>query len=344
MILVKKNNIILILLLSIQVSYAIVLPSSDTLKILITGTTKSKPAGPLGFTITDHGGVRFSARRSLKEDIDVYLVFNEKSAAFIPFTEEGWLRWQQNGFRVTGGMFRNRYGRTLYYKSASVYNPMFENYVLWDAFGIGASIEKEKGKSLIKGAVTVDQDKCSASHLLYRVTYKRFTGMVLSGIHLAPSEIRNDRFTAGTELFLCQRTINLHAVMAYDYIKHFGIPADKATNKLAHLICGFIEARVHAAKFLDINMLTYYKKYQRNDDYQSWYSGYVVESIFINWFGIGQGMEAEAKNDETILQPEIFFLLTPVKDHVSLKLSCNIGKKDEISRPYKWSGSIRIAF
>ena len=344
MILTKQKSVILLLLLCVQVSHSIVLPSTDTLKILITGTTKSRPAAPLGFKITDHGGVRFSARRTLKTDMDVYLVFNAKSTTFIPFTEEGRIRWQQNGMRVTGGMFRSRYGRTRFYRSVSVYNPMFENYVLWDAIGIGTALEKESGKSLIKGAVTMDQDKCSASHLLYRVKHKRFTGLVLSGIHLAPSEIRNDRFTAGSELFLYYRKIKLHAVMAYDYIKHFGIPVNKTTNKLAHLSCGFIEARVHAAKFLDINMLTYYKKYQRNDDYQFTYSGYVVESIFINWFGIGQGIETEAKNDKTIIQPEIFFLLTPIKDHVSLKLSCNIGRKDEISRPYKWSGSIRIAF
>ena len=344
MILTKQNSVILILSMCLQVSHAVVLPSSDTLRILITGTTKSKQAGPLGFKITDHGGVRFSARRVLKPDVDVYLSFNGKNTTFIPFTEEGWVRWQRYGFRATGGMFGNRYGRTQFYKSTSVYNPLFENYVLWDAFGIGTAIEKEKGKSLIKGAVTMDQDKCSASHLLYRVKYKRFTAMVLSGIQLAPSEIRNDRFVTGSELFLYYSKIKLHAVMAYDYIKHFGIPANKTTNKLAHLVCGFFEARILAAKFLDINMLTYYKNYQRNDGYQTAYSGYVVESIFVNWFGIGQGIEAEAGNNETVIQPEIFFLFTPIKDHLSLKLSCNIGKEGEVSRPYKWSGSIRIAF
>lgn len=344
MILTKQNSVILMLLICIQVSHAIVLPSSDTLRILIAGTTKSKPKGPLGFKITDHGGVRFSARRTLKTDMDVYLSFNVKNTTFIPFTEEGWIRRQRNGFRATGGMFRSRYGRTRFYKSASVYNPMFESYVLWDACGIGMALEKEKGKSLIKGAVTMDQDKCSASHILYRVKYKRFTGMVLSGIQLAPSEIRNDRFTTGSELSLCCRLIKLHAVIAYDYLKHFGIPADKTINKTAHLVCGFFEARAHACKFLDINILTYYKSYQRNDDYKSAYSGYVVESILNKWLGIGQGLETETKNNETIIQPEIFFLLTPIKDHLSLKLSCNIGKEDEISRPYKWSGSIRVAF
>ena len=132
--------------------------------------------------------------------------------------------------------------------------------------------------------------------------------------------------------------------MAYDYIKHFGITANKTTNTLAHLLGGFFEARIHAAKFLDINMLTYYKNYQRNNDYQTVYSGYVVETVLNKWFGIGQGIEAEEKNNETIIQPEIFFLFTPIKDHLSLKLSCNIGKDDDLSRPYKWSGSIRIAF
>lgn len=344
MILTKQKGILLMLLLSVEVSHAIILPSTDTLKILITGTKKSKPAAPLGFRITDHGGVRFSARRTFKENIDVYMVFNGKSTTFIPFTDEGWIRWQHYGFRITGGMFMNQYGRTRFYKSASIYNPMFESYVLWNSFGIGAAIEKERGKLLVKGVMTMDQEKCSASHLFYRVKHKQFTYIVIGGFQLAPFHINTDQFTTGTELYFYFRKVTLHTVVAYDYMKHFGIPTNKTTNRLAHLTCGFIEARIHAAKFLDINTLTYYKNYKRNDNYQTTCSGYVVESIFNRWFGIGHGIEAETKSSDIIIQPEIFFLLTPFKDHLSLKLSCNMGKDNDLSRPYKWSGTIRITF
>ena len=342
--LLNQRIVFITLFLCVQLSHAVVLSSSDTLRIFMLGTTGGKDKEPLGFKITKHSDINYSAYRQLTAQSHIYIKTNGNKDFFIPFLEEGWMRWRKNGFTATGGLFKSRYGRTKFYKSISVYNPMFENYVLWDAYGIGIAVEKEKGRSFIKGAVTMDQEKSSAAHLLYRVKYKRFTGVFLSGIQLSPSEIQNDRFTIGSEMFLNYHLIKLHTVIAYDYIKHFGIPANTTANKMANIICSFIEARIRASKFLDINLLTYYKNYQRNDDYKSIYSGYIIESIIKRWFGIGYGFEAELRNNELTTVPEIFLLFRPIKEHVSLKLGFKIGKEDELSWPYRWSANVRIEF
>lgn len=74
------------------------------------------------------------------------------------------------------------------------------------------------------------------------------------------------------------------------------------------------------------------------------YGGYVIEFIINKWFGIGEGLEAEIKNEEVTTLPEIFLLLRPIKEHAEIKLSFKTRKEDDLSWQNKWSGSIWLEF
>lgn len=143
MITLKWLIILIILVLYIQFPHAIVLSSSDTLKISMSGATSFNNKDPLGFKIEKQANVNFSARRPLSSSTYIYMSLKGKKTFFIPFVEEGYIRWRRNGFSVSGGMFKRRFGKCRLYRSTSVYNPLFESAVLWDVYGIGAAVEKK---------------------------------------------------------------------------------------------------------------------------------------------------------------------------------------------------------
>lgn len=87
--LLKQKIVFITLFLCVQLSHAVVLSSSDTLRIFMLGTTGGKDKEPLGFKITKHSDVNFSAYRQLTAQSHIYIKTNGKENFFIPFVEEG---------------------------------------------------------------------------------------------------------------------------------------------------------------------------------------------------------------------------------------------------------------
>lgn len=270
---------------------------------------------------TKWNGVNFSAFRTFTENVHGYVSVKKKNELFMPEVEEGFLTWNRNGFTVSGGKLAKRYGKCELYSSTAVYNPLFENWILWEKYGVGLSLEKRIKKKLINSAFTLDTRKSGAFHLLYKVAWKRFQTTFLSGTHVSLDPNLDDFLIFGTEQFVTYRVVRLHSVFKYEYRTHFGATDDPAVTPRT-VLAGFLESRLSPVPFLDLTLLIHIRKTikrGRADNTVSY--GYVGELLFHKRFGIGQGFEFEKNNEQLSLTPETYVIVRLNRGRVSIKLN-----------------------
>jgi hypothetical protein len=317
----EKIILFLCIALSIHLSYSETDSSQNTLDVSIPKPKSFDYLVELFRIKAQWNGVNFSAFRSFTKNIHAYVSVKKKNELFIPDVEEGFLTWRKSGFTISGGKLAKRYGRCQLYSSTFIYNPLFENWILWEEYGVGLSLEKKIKKTAITGAFTLDTRSSAAFHLLYKVSHNRYHGSVLGGIRSSFDENLDDVIIVGTEHSLNYRIVKLHSVFKYEYHTCYR-RTENITFKPYDAFAGFLESQFGIAPFLDLTLLTYFRKsLQKQPLNESLSHGYIAELLVKKRFGIGQGFEIMNVNGVLTTSPETFFIVRLLKGLVSIKVN-----------------------
>lgn len=322
---------------------AITITPKDTITVFLAGGIIATYQKPSGFKASESAIGRLSFQHLFNDNIGVKISFKGARAFPTPFIEDGFINWHRNGFSISGGLLNSRYGTCKLYKPFSVFNPLFDRFILWDSYGFGFFLEKAHNRIRFNGAVTLNNHENGALHLLVNLNFKHFNSILLAGFQSYSIKNQDNSIIAGTDILSNWKYIDLHAVFKYAYYTGYGSSLNK-TMKPGILVESLFEIRAYPLSSLSISIMTYCEYLKKRFEHLSILGGSDIEWMFIEWLGVAAGFEFLTHDNIFSKITEFAIVIKPIKDHALLRISFKKNITDNSSSCYILGGNVCIDF
>ena len=241
-----------------------------------------------------------------------------------PFIEEASLGYRHNSFIARAGMLSTHVGRASLYKPFSVFNQFTRTSVIWDSYGFGLSLDSRLQSMGLSGAATLNSRENGAAHILWTALDNSVvTERVLVGIQTGELETQDNSLTAGNDLAVTLKPLEIHVAAKYSAYQGYGNP----TMKPGHLAEIFSEARVVPVSSLTLSGMFYYKDFNKAYAFHSLLYGLDGQFMMLRWLGMYTGYEYQESNNVGSHVPQIGMAIVPFSDHTL----CRIGIESTIT-------------
>ena len=292
--------------------------TSDSLHVQLWGGGQISDQQPAGLKGNESGIIDAWVKHFFTDAIFCTVYLEGTQDYPTPFIEEASLGYRHDDFSARAGMLYTRLGRATLYKPFSVFNQFTRTSVIWDSYGFGLALDSRFGGMGLSGAATLNSRENGAAHILWTALDNSVvTERVLVGVQTGELETQDNSLTAGNDLTVTLKPVDLHIAAKYCAYQGYGNP----TMKPGYLVELFGEARVVPVSSMTLSGMFYYENFKKSYAFHSILSGLDAQYMMLCWLGMYAGYEyLRQSNDVGSHVPQLGIAIVPVSDRTIFRI------------------------